>query len=198
VKVAIVANGPTAKGKGDLIDACDYVVRMKAFWEYGATDSGSKLDALCWFGKTEGWQNAPDLSGVEMWITQEPRIMLATPERVRRVVNTSNLGVIRWQTYDMFYWAGEFIGVSPTTGFSAINMAIHILHPVELHLFGFDHVGFDKPNAHDARRSLDNEVATDHDMTSEKHRIADLFRGVWMGEKCETKLIWHEMPDMEG
>ena len=72
MQVAIVGNGPTANGKGNEIDAADFVVRLKAFWAHGPVDAGRHLDALCWYGGMNGWDTAPTLPDCEHWITQEP------------------------------------------------------------------------------------------------------------------------------
>ena len=64
MRVCVVGNGPSAQGKGEIIDAADFVVRIKAFWCHGAEDAGSKIDALAWYGFPGGWELRPELDGV--------------------------------------------------------------------------------------------------------------------------------------
>ncbi|MFA5618041.1 MAG: hypothetical protein WDK95_14475 [Syntrophorhabdaceae bacterium] len=200
--VAIVGNGPTAAGKGRYIDACDFVVRLKAFWMYGALNAGKRLNALCWYGVKSGWDNPPEFRDVEFWITQEPRLFRSEcernpgNERMERIVNAAQFNVIRWMPTELFCKSDAYIGRSPTTGFTAINMALHILQPREIQLFGFDATTRDGPNSDDARRRIPDEMYTEyHDMLAEKRVIAELFRGKWLGEPCKTTLVWHDMPE---
>lgn len=202
--VAIVGNGPTAAGKGHQIDRCDFVVRLKAYWVHGALDAGSQIDALCWYGvDAGGWFDAVEFRDVEFWVTQEPRLFRSECEgvpgskRLERIVKAAQFNVIRWMPTELFCRSDAYIGRSPTTGFTAINMALHVLQPREIHLFGFDATTRDAPNSDDARRRIPDEMYTEfHDMLAEKRVIAELFDGKWLGEPCGTRLVWHEMPEV--
>lgn len=202
MRVAVVGNGPSARGKGREIDACDFVVRLKAFWLYGAEDAGRRVDAICWYGVDDGWDNPPVIKEAEIWITQEPRLFRGDcegqsgPDRLERIVNLANLGRIRWMPTESFCRSDAYIGRSPTTGFTAVNMAIHIHRPDEIHLFGFDATTRDRPNYDDARRKIPLWVDDYHNMEREKWVISELFNGHWLGEPCTTRLTWHDMPEV--
>lgn len=200
--VAIVGNGPTAAGKGREIDRCDFVVRLKAYWAYGALDAGDHVDAVCWYGVDDGCFEMVDFRDVEFWVTQEPRLFrgdcegVPGSERLEQIVKAAQWNVIRWMPTELFCRSDAYIGRSPTTGFTAINMALHVLQPREIHLFGFDATTRDGPNSDDARRRIPDEMYTEyHDMLAEKRVIAELFVGKWLGEPCGTRLVWHEMPE---
>ena len=200
---AIVGNGPTAAGKGCWIDACEFVVRMKAYWSHGAEDAGDKVNALAWYGVDDGWENPPEFpSDMEFWITQEPRLFhgecLAKPgnERLAKIVEVADFRIIRWMKTEPFCDSDMYIGRSPTTGFTAINMAMYVLRPREIHLFGFDATTRKGPNSDDARRIIPDEMYTEyHDLESEKRKIAELFDGTWLGRPCATRLVWHDIPE---
>lgn len=49
-KVAVIGQGESARGLGREIDACDFIVRLRAYWYNGAKDAGRKVDAVAWFG----------------------------------------------------------------------------------------------------------------------------------------------------
>lgn len=199
--VCIVGNGPSATNKAAAIDACDFVVRMKAFWAHGPENAGNKINALCWYGGKNGWEQHPDLR-CEHWCTQEPGLLYldcehqSGVERLEFFVAKAWLRPIRWVPREMWLGLAEYLGSAPTTGFTAIAMALVLFRPPELHLYGYDATTADKPNYHDARREIPREEAACHNVAREKQVIAEMLGGKWLGVPCETRLVWHEMPEV--
>ena len=85
---------------------------------------------------------------------------------------------------------------APTTGFTALDMALRILNPELIKLYGFDATVEGKPGWGDAREVIKwLPSAGGHDMLAEKQAIAALRdTGVWLGKPCDTKIVWPGAP----
>ena len=202
MRIAVVGNGPSAKGRGVEIDAADFVVRINDFERIAAEDSGRKLSAWARYGNTEVPAPRPDQQ-CEIWYTLPP-----SRTRGQCVPNTNwgNLGfevnAANWRlimaipewSYQVEAEAiangGRFVG--PSTGFTAIDMAIMRAGPGGVvAIYGFDAVTQDKPGWDEARggKSWPAEVA--HNFPREKQLLAELRdKGVWLGHPCPVKLEW--------
>lgn len=201
MRLAVIGNGPSAKGHGVEIDACDFVVRMKAWWKYGAEDAGSRCDALVHYGlnylleypefKGEHWfsQNVSRLQGhADCW------------ERLSFLVRTAEMRAIHWFPEAMWKDAERKLNRHPSSGFIAVYMAMAIKQPDELLLYGFDGTTPDRPNYTDANGPLLPASLMDnppHDQLAEKRAIAEILTGIWMNQPTATKLIWPDMPELE-
>lgn len=211
MKVCIVGNGPSAAGQGQLIDAADCVVRMKAWWSFGALDAGKKCDILAWFGSDWGWSvgkggHPPPALLCEHWFTQPwdvlaPRTMESLRNALHFLIVRSNGNPVRFIPGSLWHKCVKALGGKhPSTGFSSVAMAIEYLSPDEIVLVGFDGTTRDKPNFGDARRELEAKDLSDvppHDLLSEKRLIVKLFDGTWLGEPVSLKLTWIAQPSVE-
>lgn len=207
VRVCIVGQGPSAEGKGAEIDACDFVVRIKAFWEYGAGDTGRSVDAIATYGDWNGWRPMPDwVQPKEYWFTQCPsqveqhemtqeRGHSLAHHRLSFIVKQADGAAIRWLTDKRWKRLCEVVGSHPSTGFVAVAMAMWILAPAQLLLVGFDSVDPDLPNFWDARHAT-TQSSIAHNMASEKKRLRELVtRWTWLGTRTATDATWLEMPE---
>lgn len=200
MRVAIVGNGPSAAGHGQAIDACDRVVRIRAFWSYGALDVGRRTDAWAWFGSQSDMdlQNVPRLS-CEHWFTHCPEQLLQRADGLCGISRASyfsryaGLNPLRWLPSDLWQKACAHLGFHPSTGFITVALAIAIYQPTELHLYGFD--GYTEPFS-DARREIPAAQQTHHNMPAEKHAFAEISNGTWLGDPLPhpITLIWPGTP----
>lgn len=209
MRVCIVGNGPLAKGHGAEIDACDFVVRTTGWWKSGPGDVGEKLNAYAWFGAS-GQLPMPERYAThpfEHWFTL-PLSRCNPPHEPhggfwQNVVTQSAMRPIRWIGERIWQSEKESLmavsdstafEVPPTTGFTAIDMAIRALNPAEIVLYGFDATLQDKNGWGDNNPQWTKGCEA-HDMYAEKlliHKLA--IEGVWLGEKCEVKVAWPHNP----
>ena len=201
MKICVVGNGPTAKGKGREIDAADFVVRIKAWWVHGAADAGRRCDATAWYGDLCGWDTVPKPLRCQHWFTHALGVK-PLQERLRTFSAQAGIQVIRWLPASLFDHARQHLGFYPTTGFVAVVMALAIYSHAELWLYGFDSCGQNEPNFDDARRTLPRSQQPSgkmlpgcHNHLREKQVFAELLEGTWLGEKVDVRLKWHAMPD---
>lgn len=202
MKLCVVGNGPSAEDHGAEIDACDFVVRIKAWWAHGAKDAGKRCDALAHYGWGK-WQERPRPFMGEHWITQPVAQMREHPDgwkRIEFISRIAELRPIRWVTGEMRQAAIKFLKCHPSTGFIAVLMALAARSPDELWLYGFDSTTPQRPFYTDARGTplsasfLNNPP---HDLLAEKRAITQILHGQWLGKPTQTKLIWPDMPELE-
>ena len=201
MRVCIVGQGPSANGQGELIDGCDFVVRIKAYWECGATDAGEKINAWAHYGHpivNPAWKNAPPK--VEHWITHCPG-QFATPEepgpeRYRLAVAHADGRLMRILPDALWWRLRKWLNRHPSTGMVAASMAMHALPLSEIVLVGFDSTTHNKPNYLDAQQHaiIDSHP---HDMLTEKKALASIADGLWLGNPTDAKLTWPSKPDLE-
>jgi hypothetical protein len=205
MKVCIVGNGPSAKGRGREIDACDFVVRMKAFWLYGAEDAGEKIDAWAWYGHTgTAGDGVPvkDISSqiprhIEHWFTRcdQQAAWLGDDGqlRVRKAKNVASRDVFHQLTDQLWSRANEYLYYHPSTGFVTLAMALHRWPDAAVVLYGFDSTTPERPNYYDARPPV-NTVGYTHHVLTEKRAIAEIHNGTWLGKPTAATLTWPDMP----
>lgn len=217
MRLCIVGNGPSARGKAAEIDACDFVVRMTGWWKSGPGDCGEKLDAYAWFGAEEQSQIPEQyaLAPYEHWVTL-PLSRCWPPHTTPKgyphggqwmnVVGQSVLRSVRWVTEDM--WQREMAALTlasrthkptspPSTGFTAVDMAIHIYAPGEIVLYGFDATTQSKPGWGDANPEWKDDGP--HDLYQEKVIINRLLtHAEWIGEPCGVRVTWPDNPLAKG
>lgn len=201
--VCIVGQGPSAKGQGRIIDSADIVVRLKAFWAHGAEDVGSKLDILAWYGCPIGWDHPdkPELR-CEYWITQSTEQWFGKgPRQLERAIHAEfakkTVGTSTFHQLPHKRWrelARALRGEYPSTGFVAVDMAMNILKPEKLILFGYDATHPDREGWADARDGSP-WTTCGHPMAMEKWMIAQITMGSWCGNRCNTQLEWPHMPE---
>ncbi len=202
MKLCVVGNGPNARGCGAAIDQFDFVVRTTGFWVSGPNGTGSKLDAYAWFGAQE--QIPPFPHSFEHWITLP--IRYANPPsgygcHWQNVAYHAALRPIRWVP-DAMWWK-ECACISalssfapfapPSTGFTAVDMALRIFEPEELWLYGFDGTVQGKPGWGDNNPQWRDDGP--HDLYVEKlliHRL--MTTGEWLGKPCGTRVVWPHCP----
>jgi len=205
MKICVAGNGPTAKGLGKEIDACDCVVRTKAWWHYGAEHAGQRVDAVAWFGtQQEEWFALNSRAGVpqcEHWLSWCPRQFQECPPGFAR----GEL-FFRYITFDLpvaqlgnHQWLRlcNHLGRHPSTGIVAVMMALARWPTCELVLAGFDATIPGEPTYHDARHPVCEDLHA-HDMIAEKKALAQIAEGSWLGEPCKAKLTWLHQPKIEG
>jgi len=205
MRVCIVGNGPSAEGKGREIDACDFVVRMKAYWAHGAADAGTKTNAVAWFGYHGAWQGTAHIglcSGVpltvEHWMTHSPfqliRASVTGRKRMAFFIQQAGMSPVRWLPH--LLWRPMFRHLDerdPSTGFVTVGMAIHLFPECDLVLYGFDSTHPELPNYCDARCNVIDPV---HNMLLEKKAILELANGQWLGRPTACSLTWPDQPDI--
>lgn len=208
MKLCVVGNGPSAKGKGAEIHACDFVVRMKAWWVYGAEDAGLKCSAWAHFAcpqveaafaRASPAERTFTTSG-ETWMTHTVAQMVKSEtraptniyvSRLEFVVYCANGRPIRWWTDHWQAVARDRLGSDPSSGFVTVCMAM-MRSPKELHLYGFDATTPDRPNFDNARIK---QAPCGHDFAAEKRAMAEIAKGTWLGQPTTTKLIWPDKPE---
>jgi hypothetical protein len=216
VRLCIVGNGPSASGKAAEIDACDFVVRTTGWWKNGPGDCGEKLSAYAWFGAMD--QAAiPDryaATAFEHWMTLPlsrcwpPQL---TPDgqphkgHWANLVEKATLRPIRWVTE--FMWQREMACLTllskrgsplcpPSTGFTAIDLAIRLYQPRELLLYGFDAIAKERPGWGDNNPEWQDDGP--HDLGLEKQLIFRLMIDrVWINEPCGVQVVWPDCPTTE-
>jgi hypothetical protein len=199
MKLCVVGNGSSARGQGTIIDACDFVVRIKAWWQNGAADSGSRCDALAHYGWGGG--GLTEFTR-EHWITQTVDQVQGHDDgwgRLGYVNRVANHRPIRWLTKQAWLSLETHLGSHPSTGIVAVAMALSVMKPTELVVYGFDSTTPGKPNFADARGNVLSEeylAAPAHDHLAEKRAMADLLNGTWLGEPSGVKLTWPDMPEL--
>ncbi len=204
MKVCVVGNGPSARGRGEEIDACDFVVRLKAFWIHGAADAGSNIDAWAWYGDDLdfGHVTPTQTDCREHWFTQCPKQTLRQDSQTREARQQAVLKYSaghRRQSLADGQWSEirAFTGKYPSTGMVAVFMAIERFPDCNLHLYGFDATTRDEPGFCDARKP-DAHPKDSHGQLGEKlsfRRIAT--EGKWMNKPTNVTLTWPDMPRMD-
>lgn len=217
MRLCIVGNGPSASGKAVEIDACDFVVRMCGWWRSGPQDTGRRLDAYAWFGAEEQ-RDVPEqyaFAPFEHWMTL-PLLRCWPPHTTPKglphggqwmnLVEKANLRAIRWVTEDM--WQREMAILTllsetkrptapPSTGFTAVDMAIHLYRPDEIHLYGFDATLPGRPGWGDNNPQWCDSGP--HDLDLEKQLIHKLAaEGIWINRPCGVKVTWPDDPIAKG
>ena len=202
-RVCIVGNGPSAEGRGDIIDACDFVVRMKDFWHCGAKTAGSRIDAHAYYGWWTTWPDDP-CEGFEHWFTHCPGQLehagVPSWDRLYILNTRATHQPIYWVWNELWTQLAESLdGDHPSTGFVCVGMALERFGKQlkELVLYGFDSTTPEQPNFFD----FDEQPKTRpynivHSMLHEKRLLAKLAAGQWLGKPCSVKLTWPDMPDM--
>ncbi len=196
MKLCVVGNGPSAKGQGAEIDACDFVVRIKAWWAHGAEDAGEKIDAWAWYGDEPRLVEPAPVLNCEHWLTlcnqqmsawADPDELIAGFKRqmARRPIENRMTRRL-WDS--VWVQACEHLDREPSTGFVAVAMAIQAFDPDSLLLIGFDSLTADQPNYDNARHKWG--FVTQHHFDTEKRAMAEIRNGTWLGEPIETKLEW--------
>lgn len=201
MNVCVVGNGPSAEGRGAEIDACDFVVRIKAWWRHGAADAGTRIDAWAWYGCKRGLTYIPPFR-CQNWFTHCPKQTQSHGSKIRRArrksflehsseQRTQFLTDVQWQTMR------SFTGKHPSTGMVAVFMAIERFPDCNLHLYGFDSTRLDQPNFFDARRP-DLTPKDPHCQQREKTVFRRINTGMWLNNPTKVTLTWPDMPRMDG
>ena len=190
MRFCVVGNGPSAKGHGTEIDACDFVVRMKAWWAHGAEDAGQRIDAWAWFGADQEIVLPVPVFACEHWFTHcmaqapgwDTPMLRAAFAREARQQPTRFLADWLWIR------AVGYLDRLPSTGFVAVLMGLEALCPAELLLIGFDSLTPGSPNFNNARYKSPRNGA--HNFVKEKAALAEIHNGSWLGKPINTKLEW--------
>lgn len=192
--IAIVGNGPTAAMHGAEIDAAGFVVRCNDC-RYMGQGSGTKLNALAWFGSRGAGVYVPQ-GYYEHWITLPPsRCWPPNWEHIggwQRIVDQAEARVsIRWITD--YQWQKEevFVRKPPTTGFTAVHLALLQFAPCRIVLYGFDATLPNCPN-YEHRMNADH-----HDFFAEKRLLVDLCDADnFLGSKWGCEMVWVDRPEI--
>ena len=202
MRISVVGNGPSAKGRGAEIDAADFVVRINHFERIAAEDCGRKLSAWARYGNTEVPAPRADQQ-CEIWYTLPPS---RTAGRITPSTNWGHLDyeveAANWRKMicipewsyqveaEAIAQGGPFRG--PSTGFTAVDMSIMRAGPGGVvALYGFDAVTPDRPGWDEARGGKSWPAQVAHDFPREKALFAELRdKGVWLGHPCAVKLEW--------
>lgn len=194
--IAIVGNGPTAAKHGAEIDACDVVVRCNDCRLMGK-GAGERIDAWAWFGCRTEPVLAPSGAAYEHWITLPPsRHWPPHPEHLggwQRIVDQAAGRVpLRWISDYQWHLEQVAVGRPPTTGFTAVHLAMLQLAPARLVLAGFDATTPDRPNFDD------RPEACCHDFAAEKRLLAALRKtGDFLRQKWRTEVVWLDPPELD-
>lgn len=193
-RIAVVGNGPSAEGKGPQIDACDFIVRIKQYWRFGAEGVGEKIDAWAWYGSAV--RDKP--LAREHWITQSVREFERRERtkqsgftRLRCIAEAAAGGPVRFIQDDMVQRLSRYLGAFASTGLRAIAMALE-RQPGEIVIAGFDALTKDDTDARGDRRP------PCHNLLAEKQALCELEVGRWLGKRCTTRLTWLGRPSQLG
>lgn len=196
MNVCVVGNGPSADGRGADIDACDFVVRLKGWWNRAAADAGSRIDAWAWYGCQEGCRDKPEFT-CEHWFTHSPKQTqkhdTATRRARRKWFDRYAEGQpVHVLTNEQWTRLRASTGRDPSTGMVAIGMAIERFPDCHLHLYGFDSTTTVRPNFCDARgpKVMDDP----HGQIREKRQFRLIVLGEWLGKPTKVTLTWPDMP----
>ena len=202
MNLCVVGNGPSAEGRGREIDACNYVVRVKTWWRYGAVAAGTKVNAVV----NDGWWGEVDekaMTGCEHWLAWTVERMQLRKSRawvpMTRLSQKVGMDLIRIFPHDLRERAIRHIKPPGdgtfSTGFVGILMAMELFPGCdELHIYGFDGIRTGGPNFSDARR--EDRGIRNRDWTAEKRAIAEIHNGTWLGEPTGVELNWPDMPEL--
>lgn len=192
MKVCVVGNGPSAEGRGSEIDACEFVVRIKQYWTYGANGTGDKINAWAWYGAAVASANAP--MACQHWITQSvdeyARREHAKRDgfaRLKHIISIQPTGGLRFISGDVVGELSHHLGASPSTGLRAIAMVL-AMQPEEIVIAGFDAMDAET----DARG--DQHRPPCHNLRNEKRTLSELENGQWLKAPCSTRLTWLGRP----
>jgi len=198
MRFCVVGAGPTAEGKGRLIDGCDFVVRIKRFWQDSASNAGSKCNAVATYDAPG--EMSEYAHGAEVWITQSPQqmVMRHGANVLEGLAGFADLGVMRWITHAFWELVCSGLQSQPSTGLVAIAMGMQLFSPGTLVIVGFDQLTPADPNFDCARRSVVvlPDGSAQHPFVNEKRALAEIFNGVWLGEPTDTTLRWPDMPEL--
>ena len=200
MKLCIVVNGPSAKNRGQEIDACDFVVRIKKYWKAGAENAGTKIDAWATRGNLDSYQEQRE--NVEHWYVLPCAFYVGRGQEKfkQEMLDINNRGRgrrILWATRADGKELEDYLRKSPSTAMVVIYMALRVLPVRELVLYGFDSTTPDRPRYNNARPSGDNTPNTLHDFVAEKRAVAEIFKGTWLGKPTAMTLTWPDMPDLK-
>ncbi len=201
MRICIVGNGPSAKGHGAEIDDCDFVVRLKAYWHHSALDTGSKTNAIAWFGSQRNLWWETTIQPVEHWRTWSDRQYdeaLPAWKKAREFFHYTAFG-LPVMVLDYAHWrhAANYLDRFPSTGFIAVMMAIARWPECNLLLTGYDSTIEGRPDYYDARNP-NPDAPHPHDVLTEKRAMAKLLKSEWLGDPCGVKLEWLHMPELGG
>lgn len=212
MKIAIVANGPSAGGCGQEIDACDFVVRMKRWLTRGPLDAGNKVNAIAGFDNQveitpelridfswELWFSIPPAAIKPNPTLQDPAdlswaFQFAGPRPIRFFRNEAYFSLIKYLIGQKSAQRDPHISL----GMVCIAMALE-LNPEEIHIWGYDRVIHGTQEANWAQEACADTPETDaHDWIAQKRILLEFAdEGKWLGQPCKTKLIWHDRPPMD-
>jgi len=200
MKVCIVGQGPSAEGRGKEIDACDFVVRLKEFWRFGAVNSGTRIDAWAWYGVAYSSEPAAPPSDCEHWVVHSMAGFCEREkrygdgfDRLKRVGAVRNGGVLRVIPGRVLKALTAYLGRFPSTGIRAVAMAMEVLEPDTLVLVGFDAATPLGMSCSDARGEPGPAC---HDLLTEKLALTKLETGTWLGKPCRTAIEWLSRPEL--
>ena len=197
MRVCVVGSGPSAEGQGEIIDACDFVVRVKSWWAHGAENAGEKVDAWAWFGADRDTAMPIPKMDCEHWFTICSAQYPDWPEldtQLEAFSRESHDHTRQYLSNEAWRQARDYFGGPLSMGFIAVVMALDVLFkPHRLLLIGFDSTTPDKPGFNNARR--DTHDAETLDYQKEKQVLAELHQGLWLGQPIGITLEWIGEPD---
>jgi len=180
MRVAIVGNGPSAQAFSAEIDGAGIVVRCTDF--AARKPPGYRLDVWAWYG------NRAQCPSPNPAPQGDYRVWCTVPTCAVGRHQTASIDNLCLQAGGRFVdivpdtvWGAlsDVLGTGPSTGLSAIGMAMHLLRPSEVWLFGFD---------------ATEESKDEHNFKAEKLLIAKMERHEWLGRPMPTRLTWFGKP----
>lgn len=200
--VGVVALGPSGNNQGEVIDSCDFVVRMFQHASKGPINAGHKINALA--GYYPNFELTQELVLNKVW-----DFWFAMP-LYRRAHDCSQVAFIasaaKQERDIIFPSTRSVVAVEKalrqcskrdclSTGLITVIMALD-MRPGELHIWGFDRCGNnDLPQNNYAGHKEGIVDSGAHDWAFEKKILAELEdRKAWLGSSCITRLVWHGRP----
>lgn len=196
MRIAVVGNGPSAKGQARAIDACDFVVRCNQFRRVFKNGSaGKKLNAFAWAGYAKNNNLVPRGRGWQMWITcpwkwhKGPR----RRQNVHKIASTRHIGVVAidlslYRQVRACLKRASKKDLPPSTGILAVAMVVCRIKPEELFVVGFD-AGLTGIYRYADGRPGSNSL---HAYAAEAGMLSSLAEGQWMGKEVPIKLTWRK------
>lgn len=211
-RVALVGNGPSSADQGQLIDACDFVVRQSRWLGQGAARTGSKLSALCGFNaNTEVPDWLRERRDWELWTNMSaacfrPEPCKQDPGDWKWLFATADGRPIRLPRNQVLEEAAAHLrSVSkyrvslPYLDMGTVLVAMIIdLGASYLELWGYDRTGIGKPNDHWGQQQYTNAWdQTHHDYRARTVMLGELVdRGTWCGRPVNCRTFWHGRPEL--
>jgi hypothetical protein len=199
IRLCVVGNGWSPIGHGPWIDGHDFVVRCTSCVTAHKRRAGWKTSAWAWFGNASLWPGVYQVPGdaSESWFVLPRSGKRFHSEAYAYAQKLSANHGMRFRAIHepIFSLAKSVLKIQPSTGFLAILMALHVMHPAKMTVIGMDATlptkpGWDEPNP--VRKwKTDGRRVFGHNFVREKELLAASIAAKRFGPMFwETDIEW--------